>query len=55
MYGKEPLRNVIREHAAERASDIADAVIGEMRAGLPKLDAGETHSILYGERQMARR
>ena len=33
----------------------ADAVIGEMRAGLPKVDKEETQSILYGARQMAGR
>ena len=41
MYGKEPLQNVIREHAAESASDIADAIIDDLvrfRGGQPQLD-----------------
>jgi GST-like protein len=33
----------------------AHAVIGEMRAGLPKVDKDVTQSILYGARQMAGR
>ncbi len=33
----------------------ADAVIGGMRTGLPKVNKGETQSILYGARQMAGR
>ncbi|MCH7602922.1 MAG: SpoIIE family protein phosphatase [Planctomycetes bacterium] len=41
MYGKEPLQNVIREHAAQSAKQIADAVIDDLvrfRGGQPQLD-----------------
>ena len=41
MYGKEPLQDVIREHAAQSAKQIADAVIDDLvrfRGGQPQLD-----------------
>ncbi len=49
------LKDWLARMEARPAVGRADAVIGEMRAGLPKVDSEETHSILYGERQMARR
>ena len=49
------LKDWLARMEARPAVGRADAVINEMRAGLPKVDSEETHSILYGERQMARR
>ena len=49
------LKDWLARMEARPAVGRADAVINEMRAGLPKVDSKETHSILYGERQMARR
>ncbi len=49
------LKDWLARMEARPAVGRADAVIGEMRAGLTTGMSDETHSILYGERQMARR